>query len=82
VIATGTLTESVAPRPTLVATPALRYWRMQLAVPQVELAERANVGRNTVMRLEAGGVARLSTIRRLAEALQVRPADLMAEPPA
>lgn len=81
-IATGTLAESrMAARPTLVATPSLRYWRMQLAVPQQELAERAKIGRSTIIRLEAGGTARLSTIRHLADALEVSPAQLMAEPP-
>jgi hypothetical protein len=32
--------------------------------------------------LEAGGRAGLDTVRQLAEALQVTPADLVAEPPA
>ena len=72
----------MAPRATLEATPSLRYWRTQLAVPQRELAELASVSINTVQRLEAGGTARLSTIRRLALALEVRPSDLMREPPA
>lgn len=74
-------TPSMAPRATLVATPSLRYWRTQLAVPQRELAEMANVSINTVQRLEAGGDARLSTVRRLAQALEVQPAQLMAPPP-
>jgi predicted transcriptional regulator len=63
-------------------TPSLRYWRTQLAVPQQELADLAQVGRNTVNRLEAGRSARLSTVRRLAAALEVSPAKLMAQPPA
>jgi predicted transcriptional regulator len=83
VIATGTMAESrMAARPTLVATPSLRYWRTRLAVPQQELANLAKLGRNTVTRLESGGTARLSTVRRLADALEVAPADLMAQPPA
>jgi predicted transcriptional regulator len=72
----------MAPRPTLVATPSLRYWRTQLAVPQRELAELASVSINTVQRLEAGGEARLSTVRRLATALEIEPSVLMHEPPA
>ena len=71
----------MAPRATLVATPSLRYWRTQLAVPQRELAEMAKVSINTVQRLETGGTARLTTVRRLAIALEVRPAELMREPP-
>src|SRR3954447_13694163 len=38
----------------LVATPSLRYWRVQLATPQHELARLAQVSRTTVSRLEAG----------------------------
>jgi DNA-binding Xre family transcriptional regulator len=72
----------MAPQATLVATPSLRYWRTQLAVPQRELAELASVSINTVQRLEAGRTARLTTIRQLAMALKVRPSDLMREPPA
>ena len=37
---------------------------------------------DTIQRLEAGGSARLSTVRRLAEALEVKPADLTGMPPA
>jgi predicted transcriptional regulator len=80
-MATGTLAERMAPRPVLVATPALRYYRMQLAVPQAELAVLAKVSAATVYRLETGGLARLSTVRRLADALEVTPAQLMAQPP-
>ena len=72
----------VAPRPTLVATPSLRYWRTQSAVPQRELAEMARVSIHTIQRLEAGGAARLSTVRRLAVALELAPPVLMREPPA
>jgi DNA-binding Xre family transcriptional regulator len=50
-----------------------------LAVPQ--LADMAKISINTVQRLEAGGTARLTTVRRLAEAIEVRPADLMSQPP-
>lgn len=82
VVMTATMAQSrMAARPTLVATPALRYWRTQLAVPQSELAELARIGRNTIVRLESGGTARLSTVRRLADALEVTPAQLMGPPP-
>jgi len=72
---------TMAPRPTLVATPALRYWRTQRALTQTALAERLAVAISTVQRLEAGGAARLSTVAKLAEVLGVTPADLMAAPP-
>ena len=71
---------TMAPRPTLVATPALRYWRTQRALTQTALAERLAVAISTVQRLEAGGAARLSTVAKLAEVLGVTPADLMTPP--
>ena len=71
----------VLPRVRNGTTPSLRYWRMRLAVPQQELADLARVARTTITRLEAGGSARLATVRRLAAALEVSPAKLMAQPP-
>jgi transcriptional regulator with XRE-family HTH domain len=43
-----------------------------------ELAEKAHVDRNTVGRIEKGGIVRVQprTIRKLAEALSVDPASL------
>ncbi len=73
--------QSMAPRATLVTTPSLRYWRTQIAVPQRELAEMIGVALSTVQRLETGGSARLATVRRLAGALGVTPAELMGQPP-
>ena len=79
---TGTIDpHRMSPRPDLVRAPSLRYWRHQLAVPQRELANLARLDITTVQRLEAGGPARLSTIRRLAAALEITPAQLMREPP-
>lgn len=81
-LAAGTIaTPRMAPRATLVAVPSLRYWRTQLAVPQSELASMARMSTLTVQRLEAGGTARLSTVKRLAIALEITPAQLMAAPP-
>jgi transcriptional regulator with XRE-family HTH domain len=48
---------------------------------QSELAEAAGVSLISVQRGEAGAALRLLTIRRLAGALRVDPADLMAQPP-
>jgi len=49
---------------------------------QRELAVAVGVDLRTIQRLEAGGRAGLDTVRRLAEALEVKPADLMRPPPA
>ena len=70
------------PRATSVTTPALHYWRTKRALLQRELAQRAGVDLTTVQRLERGLSSRLHTVRALAEALDVTPADLMAQPPA
>jgi len=43
---------------------------------QSELAVAAKVSRATVARMEAGEVARFVTIRRIAKALRIEPADL------
>ena len=45
---------------------------------QVELAEKAGLGRMTIVRLERGGTdaARPSTIRKLARALKVKPQEI------
>ena len=43
------------------------------------LAERSGIDRVTIARLESGGQARMDTLTKLAQALEVQPADLMAE---
>jgi predicted transcriptional regulator len=77
----ATIGAHVPPRPTTAPTPSLLYWRMQSGLIQVQLAQRAGVDRATIQRLEAGGEARLSTISKLAAALNVTPAQLQAQPP-
>ena len=75
---------SVAPRPTVVLVPALRYWRTKRALLQRELAEKAGVHRDTVRRAEDPDqphAIRLDVVRRLADALQVPPDQLQARPP-
>ena len=48
---------------------------------QEDLAQRAGVGRATIARIETGTwVPRMRTIRALAEALEVGPADLVPDP--
>jgi transcriptional regulator with XRE-family HTH domain len=71
----------MAPRPTAVVLPGLHYWRIQRALLQRELAERARVDLRHVQRLEAGGRAGLETVRRLAATLDVEPAQLMHSSP-
>ena len=80
-LATGTLPSPMPPRPTSAPTPALVYWRTQKALTQRELSEAAGCDLRTVQRLERGEPGQLPTIRRLAKALGVKPADLMAQPP-
>jgi len=77
----GTLPPRNVPRPTLVRVPALLYYRLERGVTQKELAELSGVGRPTVARLENNGEARISTVTKLATALEVKPGDLRREPP-
>jgi DNA-binding XRE family transcriptional regulator len=62
-----------------VPLPSLRRQRQEAALTQVELAQRASVTEVTIVRLEAGKPARMSTIRKLARALKVKPVELMAK---
>lgn len=56
----------------------LREWRQRRLLTQVELAERIGVSVGTINRIERGvHRPRLSTIRRLAEALDLSPDDLV-----
>ena len=63
----------------MVMVPRLRRLREQQALTQAELAERAGLSRVSVQKLERGGNARVSTARKLARALRVKPVELMAE---
>lgn len=68
----GTLGEPV------VKLTRLRHLRERAALSQVELAEKAGVARATLVLIEAcKREPQPRTIRRLAEALGVAPADLM-----
>jgi transcriptional regulator with XRE-family HTH domain len=61
-----------------VKLPGLRTARMQRFLTQAELAERAGMSETTVNRLENQlQEARISTVRRLAEALAVEPERLI-----
>jgi transcriptional regulator with XRE-family HTH domain len=59
--------------------PRLREWRERAALSQTELASMIGSTQTTISRIERGYPARPTTTRRLATALRVRPADLMAD---
>lgn len=56
--------------------PNLKYLREDRLLTQEQLAEKAGISRAAVNRIENGQPARLSTLRRLADALGVAPAEL------
>jgi len=79
---TGILTgRPMAPRRTLVAVPGVRYWRIRRTLLQRQLAELAQIDIRSLQRLEAGGLAGLETVARLAKALDVDAEQLLAPPP-
>ena len=58
----------------------LRDLRVRRALTQEELAEKADVGTNTVARLERNeSEPHMSTLRKLARALDVDPAELIGD---
>jgi transcriptional regulator with XRE-family HTH domain len=59
-------------------TPNLRAVREARLLSQTELAERAGLTQASVSHLERGRSAQGSTVRKLARALRVRPAKLLA----
>jgi len=59
-----------------VRVPRLRDVRHRLALSQEELADKSGVARSTIIKLEAGREAWPSTVRKLAQALGVKPAEL------
>ena len=61
----------------MIPTPFLFFHRMNAMLSQRELAKRAGVSAATVFRLEHGYRGHQSTIRKLAQALQVKPASLV-----
>jgi len=58
----------------------LKTLRIRRALTQEELAERAGLSKNAVNRLEVGKAEpRMSTLRKLAKALDVDPSELVGE---
>ena len=72
---------TMPPRRTLVALPGVRYWRIRRMLLQQQLADKAGVNLSTVARIEGGGLASISTLAKLAEALDVAADDLLRSPP-
>ena len=71
----GVLSAIVASVPVL---SRLRELRFLAGLSQADLAERAGVARTTIIRLEVGDPNVLpSTLRKLARALKVKPAELL-----
>ena len=62
----------------------LRDWRMRRRISQQQLAQRSGVRQSALSLMEQGKRAdvRLSTLERLAQALQVEPQALLSPPPA
>jgi transcriptional regulator with XRE-family HTH domain len=57
----------------------LKEWRRRRLLTQEALAKKSGVGTATIARIEAGQGARLSTLRKLADALEVTPDQLLGE---
>jgi transcriptional regulator with XRE-family HTH domain len=58
----------------------VKIWRMRRAMTQAELAEKASVGINTIVRIERNQTEpRPPTIRKLAEALEIDPKELIKD---
>lgn len=59
-----------------IMTPNLRDVRVRQFMPPSELAKLAGVSVMTIWRLERGGATQMTTVRKLAKALRVKPGDL------
>jgi transcriptional regulator with XRE-family HTH domain len=57
--------------------PQLKTVRELKLMTQRELAEKAGVSQATIVRIERGRQGALSTIRKLADALEVQPGELL-----
>ena len=63
----------------VVKIPQLRWFRERALLTQAELAAKSGVSEVTINRIEKGRhEPRISTARKLAEALQIPPSDFLA----
>lgn len=59
----------------------LREWRLAKVMTQEELAQTSGVTEATISRIETGQhEARISTVKKLAQALDIEPQQLIAGP--
>ena len=63
----------------MVLIPGLKKAREKALLTQVELSEKSGVAVITIARAETGHGVRFSTVRKLAETLNVAPAELVGE---
>jgi transcriptional regulator with XRE-family HTH domain len=71
------MAEGTVPRQSGVKVPGLRDARLRMLWKQEELAEKAGVGRSTVIRGERGGAISIENARALADVLDVSPEELL-----
>ena len=60
----------------------LREWREAMGRTQAELSQRSGVSEHTISGVERGASLRVSTAKKLADALGLEVTDLMDRPPA
>lgn len=60
--------------------PYLRAWRDVKLITATELSEQADISRTALSRIEHGGNAAYSTIKKLADALGITTDELLSAP--
>ena len=61
--------------------PYLKAWRLKRSLTQLQLAVNADVGQQTVIRIEKGAKASEQTILKLAKALEISETQLLESDP-
>lgn len=61
--------------------PYLKAWRLKKGLTQLQLAVNADVGQQTVIRIEKGAKASEQTILKLAQALEISATQLLESDP-
>jgi transcriptional regulator with XRE-family HTH domain len=75
-VITAIVFDSVAEGDIVAGKPTLRQARISKLLSANELSKLAGVAASTVLDIEAGARPRLSTIRKLAKALEMAPTDI------